>query len=287
MKLETHVTLNLDPVMRLKARINQEIKGQGTEFQGCLKRWALRYRTYVRRRFDRFSKGGGNWAPLALSTIIARHRKRNLKGRVKVVPDNPVKKSKSAKTSTKKRPSLLSKLRKAVKSRKTKTKLKNLGKIGKSLFKATKRSARKAGKAAKKGAKSVRRAIKNKHKRPPKTTLARDTRRGGKIVKVKGAYSTLRDTGTLFGALDPVFSSKPGALEKLVDGSIVVGFGGPGAYTQTKGKRFTVADIAAFHQTGGGKLPKRTILVMPDKDLYKAMREDLRRTVMRIIKRAE
>lgn len=34
--------------------------------------WGHRYETFIRRRFDRYSKGGGDWAPLALSTGNAR-----------------------------------------------------------------------------------------------------------------------------------------------------------------------------------------------------------------------
>ena len=29
-----------------------------------LEMWVIRYRTFIQRRFDRFSKGGGDWAPL-------------------------------------------------------------------------------------------------------------------------------------------------------------------------------------------------------------------------------
>lgn len=37
-----------------------------------LKQWSFRYRAFAQDRFDRFSKGGGNWAPLAKSTIYHR-----------------------------------------------------------------------------------------------------------------------------------------------------------------------------------------------------------------------
>lgn len=36
------------------------------------KQWASRWMTYIRRRFDRNSKGGGDWAPLKQSTIDRR-----------------------------------------------------------------------------------------------------------------------------------------------------------------------------------------------------------------------
>lgn len=36
------------------------------------KRWAARWMAFIRRRFDQFSKGGGDWPPLAESTRNAR-----------------------------------------------------------------------------------------------------------------------------------------------------------------------------------------------------------------------
>ena len=39
-----------------------------------LKQWGVRYRGFVQQRFDQYSKGGGNWAPLKPATI-ARRRK--------------------------------------------------------------------------------------------------------------------------------------------------------------------------------------------------------------------
>lgn len=35
---------------------------------GMLKQWAALYRSFSQRRFARFSRGGGDWPPLALST---------------------------------------------------------------------------------------------------------------------------------------------------------------------------------------------------------------------------
>lgn len=102
-----------------------------------------------------------------------------------------------------------------------------------------------------------------------------------------GDVSILRDTGTLFHALDPVFSNQPGALNQFVDGGIEVGFGGPALHPNGNA---TIADIATFHQLGGRNLPQRQIIVDPNESAYagasellNAMREDAIRAMNRIV----
>lgn len=43
-------------------------------------RWAVRYRSFVQRRFNTFSRGGGDWPPLAASTIKKRKPAAKRKG---------------------------------------------------------------------------------------------------------------------------------------------------------------------------------------------------------------
>lgn len=38
------------------------------------KQWGTRWWGFIRKRFDSFSKGGGDWAPLAESTLLGRRR---------------------------------------------------------------------------------------------------------------------------------------------------------------------------------------------------------------------
>ncbi len=95
-----------------------------------------------------------------------------------------------------------------------------------------------------------------------------------------GQVAILRDTGTLFGALDPVFSSSPGAREQLIRNGIEVGFGGPAKHP--KGKA-TIADIASFHQFGSGNLPQREILVDPDTQTMSGMSNDADRAMAALI----
>jgi hypothetical protein len=49
----------------------------------ALKQWAARYRSFVRERFDTYSKGGGTWKPLALSTIYARRHRKSTARKIK------------------------------------------------------------------------------------------------------------------------------------------------------------------------------------------------------------
>jgi hypothetical protein len=73
------------------------------------------------------------------------------------------------------------------------------------------------------------------------------------------SFAILRDTGTLFAALNPTIK-KPGSYEKPLPDGVRIGFGGPARHP--KGKA-TIADIAYFHDQGQG-VPQRRILVDPD-----------------------
>lgn len=48
--------------------------GDPTLMQSVLRQWSKIYSAFVRRRFDRASKGGADWAALALSTIRNRRK---------------------------------------------------------------------------------------------------------------------------------------------------------------------------------------------------------------------
>lgn len=81
-QLEVTVKLSLKGLEKFKRDIK---KGTGS-VKVMLKRWAFRYRGFVQRRFDQYSKGGGNWPPLAPSTI-ARRKKGSGKGKVAILRD--------------------------------------------------------------------------------------------------------------------------------------------------------------------------------------------------------
>jgi len=97
-------------------------------------------------------------------------------------------------------------------------------------------------------------------------------------------FSILRDTGTLFGALDVAFQNQPGALEETIPFGIRVGFGGPARHP--KGKA-TIFDIARFHQEGSGTVPTREIIVDPDQRTTNRMAEDMLRALEQLRRSSE
>lgn len=104
-------------------------------------------------------------------------------------------------------------------------------------------------------------------------------RRGNKKAKSR-TFAILRDTGTLFAALNPVFSGAPGALQEAIPFGIRVGYGGPQTYQKGAGKGATIADVASFHQNGAEpRLPKREIIVAPDDSLLELMSKDMTRAL--------
>lgn len=84
------------------------------------------------------------------------------------------------------------------------------------------------------------------------------------------SHAILRDTGTLFSALSPTFSNKPGQYEQDIPFGVRVGYGGPAKHPHG---RAAIADIASFHQTGAGPLPARPIVVRPDEVTIARMRD--------------
>lgn len=92
----------------------------------------------------------------------------------------------------------------------------------------------------------------------------------GKAHAASGTFAILRDTGTLFNAIAPSFSGQPGAIEEQIQNGLRVGYGGPSKYQKGKSKA-SIADIAAFHQEGAGRLPVRQIIVPPTQAVADAM----------------
>jgi len=110
----------------------------------------------------------------------------------------------------------------------------------------------------------------------PRLKRARRHRRGR-----RERAAVLRDTGTLFGALTP---GAPGNEFRRIPRAIRVGYGGP--HRHPKG-RATIADIASFHQTGAGHLPKREIIVPPDQRTIRGMIRDGKRALRRLAEMCE
>lgn len=76
------VRLNLEPLKRFAAAIRADLRTTGNgPIRRAMRQWAARYRGFAQQRFDKFSKGGGDWPPLAESTKKRRRKAR--KGRKK------------------------------------------------------------------------------------------------------------------------------------------------------------------------------------------------------------
>lgn len=69
------VILNLRPMKRFQATV----KAQSGPVKKALKQWVAIYRAFVQERFDKYSKGGGDWPPLSPKTIAARRKARKKK----------------------------------------------------------------------------------------------------------------------------------------------------------------------------------------------------------------
>ena len=164
--LQVKVLLNLRGLKKFTASLSTN----SPAVVKTLKQWGVRYRGFVQRRFDTFSKGGGNWPPLKPATIARRR------------------------------------------------------------------------------------------KGPGQGTIA-----------------ILRDTGTVFRALNPVLG-QPGSFEEIgaQPFSVVLGFGGAAVHPNGKA---TIADIASFHNSGAGNLPRRQIIVMPSPELLRDMAADAQRNL--------
>ena len=73
-----NVKVDLRPLERFAGRLETGLRAGTPPVGDAFKQWAVRYRSFVQERFDRFSKGGGDWPPLAEST--KRQRRAGRKG---------------------------------------------------------------------------------------------------------------------------------------------------------------------------------------------------------------
>lgn len=173
--IQMTVKIDLDGLKRALSNISPE------QMAPVFRNWGRVYSSFLYERFDKFSKGGGDWKPLAESTIMA--RRHGMGGRYK-------------------------------RGRKAYNKAKASG--------------------------------------------------GGQV-------SILRDTGILLNALDPTMKA-PGNRREVTRDGIIVGFGGKDKHPGTD---LTIVKLAEYHQTGGGRLPARPIIVEPDTKTMQKLREIL------------
>lgn len=117
---------------------------------------------------------------------------------------------------------------------------------------------------------------------PPLAESTKKRRRGPrKGFKGNRSFTVLRDTGTLYRAFTPQFVRAPGQLELGIRNGIRVGFGGKHKHPSGG---VTVADVASFHNSGAGRLPKRQLIHDPDARTAELMAGDLNRALDRIVR---
>jgi len=79
---DVRVTIRLDGLKRFVSLVNNGLQKETSgPMDSFLKRVGIRYLAFVRRRFVRFSRGGGDWKPLSLATIKQRRGKKRRRTR--------------------------------------------------------------------------------------------------------------------------------------------------------------------------------------------------------------
>lgn len=68
---KSNVTTGIEPLVKAW-REGAATRNPSNPVRAMLRKWSVRYLGFVRRRFDRASKGDGTWQPLALSTLLKR-----------------------------------------------------------------------------------------------------------------------------------------------------------------------------------------------------------------------
>lgn len=232
----------------------------------ALKQWGARYRSWAQQRYNKYSRGGGDWKPLADSTKMQRRStvkskhyksKRKSPGGTKIEYTASSKKSMGGKRGAK-----TNKLKRTLSGlQKSRIKLK-----GKGVFAKVKSGIAQSSKRKKRIAKAKKALAKHR---------AGNLR--NKILKVR--FSILRDLGLLFNVLAPVFQGTPGAIQQRIPYGIRVGYGG--ASRHGKG-RATIADIADIHNRGLGNMPKRVIIAPPPENVLTMMAKDMDRALKQL-----
>lgn len=64
--------MNISGLKRFSAQVRDGLRNHTGPYGEMFTQWAGVYAAFSRRRFDAYSRGGGDWKPLALSTVRAR-----------------------------------------------------------------------------------------------------------------------------------------------------------------------------------------------------------------------
>lgn len=193
----------------------------------AIMRWGEFYRSFARERFYQYSRGGGDWPPLAQSTIRGRRNYRD-----------PAQLLRASKKALRKSLVRLSKARRAYQKKPTD--------------------------AARAKMQKAQKTVKEKRERIGKAKK--------RVETAVASTAILIDTATMVGGLAPTLDPSKGGFEEGIPGGIRTGFGGPAVHPERKrvngvwvtvpGKK-SIATIAGYHNEGGGRLPRRSIVVDP------------------------
>jgi len=67
------VTIDLGPLVKFKTALENDLRRSSNKhIRAAFKKWAARYRAFLRERYSILSRGGGEWPPLATSTLLGR-----------------------------------------------------------------------------------------------------------------------------------------------------------------------------------------------------------------------
>lgn len=229
--------------------------------------WAARYSTFTRRRFNTYSRGGGDWKPLALSTILARRTgglKDKTKGQKeaerklkKLTADDNLVAGRSLQRAIK----LDAKRKELQKQRRGKTKGHRLKQIERELSLMGRAGGHGASITAGSNLKRLI-ALSDEHK---------------SIITGRGV-AILKDNGVLFNAIT---IGQQGNQKTDLRNGVRYGFamGVPHGVSGT-----SIGSIAGYHNAGSlnGRPPRRVILALPDQQTTTGMMMDLQRGIREI-----
>lgn len=243
------IKMDFGPLWKYLATVEEALR---EPFNGALaptfRLWGEIYRSFIQKRFIDYSRGGGDWPPLKLRSILGRKRNKALRKRVR----NP---------KVKKVEVNYGKL--------TVTHLIN-GRISRSKSKPKGNSKGRARRVtftqAKKKLKAAFKAVKRKWKN-----------KGKDSSKVKTKQAILTDTGVLRNSLAPTIRPSAGAYQRNMNMAIAIGWSG-GSHEGG----VTVEQLMLWHHNGVGRLPKRTILALPDTKTVDQLVSALSRGIRRL-----
>ena len=249
MQVQLTVTVNSEKLRQGFARLRSGLSGGSVAAVDTMfSRWAKRYEAFTRDRFNNFSRGSGDWPPLAPSTIL-RRRLGNagaplaIQARLAASGGNTLERAQHTII-----------YRKAKAAFRKEHRGMDAGRLSYLSRDAGFRAVKKAG-----GRVRTRKQI------------------AESIGATPGAVSIMRDTGTIFNALT---IGAAGNVSRHSGASAEYGIGGAEQHPTPPGRKghpASIAQIAAYHQMGGaipGRPPQRKILDSPDEETVKGMERD-------------